>query len=271
MFVGVPEGPAFETLRFIDARPNVKTVDAKTVELTCETPHGFLKLIMPEGVSFEGTSDHLLGELHLYHYSRTRREYPTCPLIHGGTITRNGRHIVIVGDKGAGKTTLLLHLAQSGLSVAGDEHIVVDGLIGTPRPRTLRVKESALSMLPTDMAKLVENAPSTRDWHGTRIFAVIPNLFGGEWVIQPAPISDIVFLEPNHGGRSALAALDKDRALERLFAGNIVLPDTDKIQALAQLRSLVNETKLWSLKNGNIDQSTGFVYQILTMCEHLGV
>lgn len=270
VFIEVPVGPAYETLRFIDARPNVEGMEAKQVELACESKHGFLTLTMPEGVSFEGTADHLLGELHLYHYNRTRSEFPNCPMIHGGTVTVDGRHVVIVGDKGAGKTTLLLHLALSGLDVAGDEHIVINGLIGTPRPRTLRVKESALGILPTDIAMQIENAPATRDWHGTRIFAIAPDMFGGRWNIQPAPISDIVFLEPNHGGRSSLRRLGADRALDRLFAGNIVLPDIDKLQALVKLRSLVAGTNLWLLENGNIDQCTDLVYQILDQFNSMG-
>lgn len=261
--IGVPEGAAFETLRFIDARPEIEGIPCDDAEASCRPLHGFLQLDLPSGAHLEGTAQYLLGELHLHHYWQTRREFAGCALIHGGTISAADRHILVVGDKGAGKTTLLLHLAAAGVSVAGDEHMVIDGLTGIPRPRTLRVKDSALGLLSTEVAAAVEACPSTQDWHGTRVFAVPPDQFGTRWIIRPAPISDIVFLEPNHGGRSALAPISANAALDRLFPGNVVLPDAGKVQALAGLRSLVTSARLWVLTNGKIDQSCGLVYELL--------
>lgn len=261
--ITLPDPSSHSEIRFIDARPQVEGFDCETSAIVAKRSSGFLELELPTGYLCEGTAGYVLGELHRYHMEETRREFPGRAMLHGGTVTTDEGHTVVIGAKGAGKTTLLLHLAAAGWNVPADEHIIIDGAEGVPRPRTLRVKEGSLPVLGAAISDRIRSCPAIHDWSGLRVYAVPPDLFGGEWAIRSARIANIVFLEPNHGGRSDIRDMSVDEAFEIIFRDNVILPESGKAEALAALRNVLLEAKLWRFYNGELDHAERVFYSLI--------
>ena len=261
--LALPDQTSFDVIRFIHADPDIVDEPHKTIPIRCERIHGFIKAKLPCDYLCEGTPDYVLSELHRYHFLQSKKEYPGQLLIHGGTLTHDGQHTIIVGEKGAGKSTLLLHLGLHGLDVMADEHVFVSGDMAIPRCRTLRIKEGTLSHVPEEFRAELEACPHTRDWHGSRIFSVSPRLLHGRWKLARHRIRNIVFLEANHGGLSQLRPLARDRALEILMAGNILLPEDGRLKALSELHTLLATVRLWQMRVGQLDATPSLIYEIL--------
>ena len=66
--------------------------------------------------------------------------------------------MLLVGPKGGGKTMLTLRLIRAGYEIEGDENVFVTSEGVVPRPRGLRVKESAAALLP-HLAETFERRP----------------------------------------------------------------------------------------------------------------
>jgi len=261
--ITLPDASSHDEIRFIDARPQVEGFDCEISAIAAERSSGFLELRLPTGYLCEGTAGYLLGELHRYHMEETRREFPGCAMLHGGTVTTDEGHTVVIGAKGAGKTTFLLHLAAAGWNVPADEHIIINGAEGVPRPRTLRVKEGSLPVLSSAISDQIRSCPAIRDWAGLRVYAVPPDLFGGVWTIRSARIANVVFLDPNHGGRSDIRRMSLDEAFEIIFRDNVILPEAGKAKAFAELRNLLLGAKLWRFRNGDLDHAERVFYSII--------
>jgi hypothetical protein len=258
--IRAPDQRSADVLGYMKADPQIEGPPPRRLDIEIEPIHGFLKYSLPSGASAEGSASHLLSELHRLHYSITRQEHPGCPMVHAGTLTTDDGHVVFVGEKGAGKTTLLVHLASLGWPVTGDEHIIIDGKMAIPRPRSLRVKSGTLPFLDGRAAEIVRGSPSTFEWHGSLIYAVEPTAFGKAWVIRPRPIRHIVILRSNHGARSKMRELNGDAGLE-LMLPHATLPETGKPIALAWLKSAATSAKCWELWTGRLEDSRDIIYR----------
>lgn len=250
-----------KVLSFIDARPVVDVDEPKLVELPLVEKHGFVSVAFPGGHICEGTSMQLLSDLHVFHYNETRREFPDATLIHCASIKTAQGHILIVGDKAAGKTTLMLRLAIAGLDVVGDEHFILANDLSIPRPRTLRVKEGSLKLLPDEHAALIRRCPSVGDWYGARIFSIAPDRFGRPWELSSAPVTQIIILRSNHGGRSKIRRKTGDYLLENLLE-NALLPETGRLAGFVRLRQMCQSCNAWELSLGDLDEAENLIYRL---------
>jgi hypothetical protein len=265
-----PDQRSAEILAYMRANPQIEGSPPRRLDIKIEPIHGFLGFSLASGVSAAGSASYLLSELHRLHFRLTRNEFPGCPMIHGGTLTADDGHVVFVGEKGAGKTTLLVHLASLGWPVTADEHIIIDGKLAVPRPRSLRVKSGTLPYLKAAAADVVRGSPSIPDWHGSLVYAVEPTAFGKAWLIRPYPIRHIVILRSNHGGRSKIRELDSDAGLG-LMLPHAILPDSGKPIALAWLKSAASSAKCWELWNGRLEDSADIIYRNLLDGDFSGV
>lgn len=245
----------------MEARPDIEGVDCQDIDLKMIRSSGFYQLDFPNGYRAEGTAGHLLSLLHMYHYNESRREFPTAPLIHAGSIKTSDGYAILVGEKEFGKTTLLLRLAIAGVSVVGDEHIFFDGNRSIPRPRTMRVKEGSLRYLEPKQAEQVAAAPKIKDWTGSSIFSIAPNLFCGTWSFCPAPIKTIIVLRPNHGGQSSFRKLSPEEAMGPVLK-NTILPESGRLSGLANIRQLCFETANWELTLGGLVAAEKLLYEL---------
>jgi energy-coupling factor transporter ATP-binding protein EcfA2 len=248
-----PDGEARRALDFLRVDPLVEGRTLEPVDIRVERRFGFLSAELSTGVVAEGTSRHVLGMLHGLLNWDLAQSHPTSPLIHGASVVVAGRRFVVTGDKGAGKTTLMLSLLRAGHDVEGDEHVVLDADGVIARPRTLRVKPGSLRVVP-DLPSSIEATPSIDIWEGGHIHSISPALFGRPWVVRHGRLDGIVFIAPNHGGRSVAAQISPDDAFRRLmrtvmFRGVSVLAETVRV------RRLVAEVPAFELRLGDLSQA----------------
>lgn len=261
--IRAPDRKAADALRFMQARPRIPGEPAVRIDIEVDRSHGFLSLSLPGLPRHEGTAQSVLNELHGFHFDLTRAEFPEAALIHGGCLTFEDGHTVIVGDKGAGKTTLLARLAAEGWPVCGDEHVVVTGNgVAVARPRSLRIKPGTLAYLPPDARETVLSAPFVVDWQGAPIHAVEPSALGVDWVLHRRPIRNLVFLSGNHGGHSRLSRIGFDGAMERLLV-NTILPQQGRVRALGEIAAVARSAQCWELRNGQLNETARHLYDAI--------
>jgi hypothetical protein len=119
-----------------------------------------------------------------------------------------GRSFLMVGPKRAGNTTLALRLMLGGLDITGDELVLLRDGKAVAFPRKFQVGEDSLALIPrlTTMKKF---SPSINNPQKSRLVGLDPLAFGKPWRIAPASVSTILYIEPNHGARTALLRCGK--------------------------------------------------------------
>lgn len=259
LVIHAPDRKAADALRFMQARPRIPGEPAERIDIEVERCCGFLSLSLPGHARHEGTAQSVLNELHGFHFDLTRAEFPQAALIHGGCLTFEDGHTVVVGDKGAGKTTLLACLAAEGWPVCGDEHVLIGRDGAAARPRSLRVKPGTLPYLPPRAREIVANAPFVIDWQGSPVHAVEPSALGIDWVLHRRPIRNLVFLSGNHGGRSRLRRIDFEDTMARLLL-NVMLPQQGRALALGEIAAVARSARCWELRNGQLKETARHLY-----------
>ena len=171
--------------------------------------------IVREQMSPQGVTETLHAELMFLSLA----DFPQRRFIHAASFRRGGRRILLVGPKGGGKTMLTLHLIREGYEIEGDENVFVtsDGVV--PRPRALRVKESAASFLPhlaetLDAARILPERARLQDLQPR-------SSRGGRavWRIEQGRVDAVVLLRPNHGGSSSLRPVSSFDLVREVMAG----------------------------------------------------
>ncbi len=245
-----PSAAVAGSLGFMTIAPEIAGAALEPVDLPVEYTAGFLRLRMPDGSLAEGTAAHVITRLHGLILTDVIDGEPGVPLIHGATLVGGGRRFLLVGTKGGGKSTLALYLLAQGFAVEGDEHLVIRDAGVIARPRTMRVKSGSLPLVPT-LAAAVAASPCIQNWDGTPIFSVDPSVAGRPWRIGEGRLDCLVFLEPNHGGRSVMGRLPKNEAFRRLMDEALVSPRGIGA-GVARLRGLVAATATVRLQLGDL-------------------
>jgi hypothetical protein len=239
------------SLAFMAITPDIAGVELERVDIGVEEVFGFLRVILPGNEVVEGSADHFLGRFHRVIVEDVRKSEPAAPFIHGATIIGPaGNRFALIGRKACGKTTLTLAALAHGFRVEGDEHIVVRTENTIARPRTLRVKAGSLALVPS-LADAIRNAPHIRDWEGSPIYAVSPEIGGKPWRITAGRLDQLVFLEANHGGRSVMTPIPTSESF-RLLMADCLLPVTAVSAGVAKLRKLAVETPSFHLQVGDL-------------------
>jgi len=136
--------------------------------------------------------------------------------LHAATLRLDGHRLVLVGDRGSGKTTLAAALVFDGFALEGDEAIYLTPAGAIARPRSMRIKQAGLRLLP-QLAPYLDRLPYYLDWLDRKIFAFDPRAAGLAWRIDRGPIHHLVLIEPNHGGRSVVSPLAESAAVAALL------------------------------------------------------
>ncbi len=248
-----PDAEARRSFEFLTIDPEVEGRSLEPIDVHFDRRFGFLAAKLPNGALVEGTSRHVLGMLHGLIYWDLSQSHPESPLIHGASVIIDGRRFVVTGAKGAGKTTFMLSLLAAGHEVEGDEHVVLDPEGVIARPRTLRVKPGSLRIVP-GLPAGIERTPTIDIWEGGYIHAVSPALFGRPWVVRHGKLDGIVFIAPNHGGRSVVARLSPNEAFQRLMR-TVIFPGVSVLAETVRVRRLVAEAPAFELRLGDLSQA----------------
>ena len=249
------ESPALAgLLAFIDARPEMVGLTLTTVEISADPDRDGFQLSLPVGGVFAPTCIDAANRLHATVFAAVQEEAPGAPLVHGASLVRDGQRLIVIGPKGAGKSTLTLHLLARGFEVEGDEHVVLREKDLVARPRRMRVKPGSLPLVPS-LAEAVLASPRVDDpLSGGPVYAVDPAISGRPWRIRPGRADHLVFLEPNHGGGSALSAIGRDDAFSCL-AEHCLLPAEGRAAATVRLHRLASEAQAWRLAVGDLGEA----------------
>lgn len=246
------DAEVFEALRYLECDPEIAAEPAEELTFSVE-PYRSYYQIMQEGkvvreqMSAQGVTETLHAELMILSLA----DFPNAPLIHAASLRRGGRRILLVGPKGGGKTVLTLHLIREGYDIEGDENVFVtpEGVI--PRPRGLRVKESAASFLP-HLAETLSAAPYYQNSPNLRIYNLDPRQAGAAfWRLDQGPVDAVVLLRPNHGGYSSLRPISS-LALVREVMEECALPKTGRGGAISAITNAIGNARGFDLSLGDL-------------------
>jgi hypothetical protein len=237
----------FQALQYLQCDPEIVGRTVEELTISVEPYRGYYRILEDEELLWEEmTPQAVMEALHARLFALSLADYPTSPLLHAASLRRDGRRFMLVGDKGTGKTTLTLRLIQEGYEIEGDENVFVtpEGVIA--RPRGLRVKDSAIKVMP-GIAQVLASAPSYTDELGQRVYNLDPRFAGARsWRIELGGVDAVVVLRPNHGGYSSLRPLPL-LALLREVILETGLHETDRGKAINALTKAMGTTKGFDL------------------------
>ncbi len=219
------------------------------VDIPIEEVQGFYRMSLPNGVDTEGTSSHCLDYINGLMRWDMMQHHAGSPLLHSASIRHDGRRYAIMGPKGAGKSTLTLHLLCAGYAVEGDEHIVVGRDEAIAFPRTLRIKPPSFGIVQTSID--IETVPKFTDQDGVTVYSLAPARIQKEWSISAGRIDALIFIEPNHGGRSVSFPIDTDAAFEMLLR-NAYYTSSNVAPMVTRLSILAANTPRFMLRLGDL-------------------
>jgi hypothetical protein len=256
----------FQAIRYLECDPEIAEEPTGDVAISIEPYRSYYRIVQEgtvvrEQMSAQGVTDSLHAELTILSFA----DFPTSPLIHAASFRRDGRRILLVGAKGSGKTMLSLHLIGRGYEIEGDENVFVtpDGV--TPRPRALRVKESAIPFLP-NLGEALSEAAYYGNVPGLRVYNLDPRWAGAShWRIERGPVDAVVLLCANHGGYSSSRPVSS-LSLVREVMAECGLPQAGRAQAIAAITKVIGNAKGFDLSLGELE---GAVDCIDRICEDL--
>jgi hypothetical protein len=204
-----------------------------------------------------------MGLLYRSAYARANLSLPAGTVFLHAACGRLGeRRFLLIGESGAGKTTLIMHLARLGISVEGDEIVVVmpEGVAASPR--RFHVKSESLTELSWPVAG-VPRPPFHQNGDGSYIFSVSPSELGFDWEIRCGPVDAVFYLEPNHGGQPRIEALPRYRMVELAIA-QTRLPDRKDRSWLGPLCAMLDWASAHTLIVGDLDKTAKLLILKLT-------
>jgi hypothetical protein len=246
----LPTAAIADELCYVAAEPELPELELEIIDIEARLRDGFVVTQLPTSQLVEGTPGHLLSAMHHLVMTDLTDGEPTTPFIHGATVRVEGKRLLLIGHKGAGKSTLSLHLALSGHAVEGDEHLLVRSDSVIARPRTLRVKDGSLALIP-NLPPAVWTSPTLANWDGPLIRSIAPDIGGVPWVIRAGRLDAIICLVGNHSGSSVSRPIPGATAFERLMR-EILLPRSGIAAAAGRLRQLALGTPTYELLLGNL-------------------
>jgi hypothetical protein len=246
------ESEILTAIRYLECDPEIAVQPVEDLTFSIERHRSYYRIVrdgklVREQMSPQGVTETLHAELMFLSLA----DFPSAPLLHAASLRHRGRRILLVGPKGSGKTILALQLIQAGYDFEGDEHVFVtpDGVV--PRPRCLRVKESAAAFLP-DLAGILDAAPDYQGSPGPRTYNLDPRAAGARsWRIEQGKVDAVVLLRPNHGGYSSLRPLPS-LELVREVMQECALPEAGRAASVGAIAKNIGGAKGFDLSLGEL-------------------
>lgn len=197
--------------------------------------------------------------LHLHEWVNYRIfcEMEYLPRIHSGCASFNGKRFILAGDKAAGKTTLLCRMLFDGFSVHCDEYVLFDELGVIPYPRKFHLKEGSLVPVP-QLEPICRNLKPYPSYFGGNFFFFDPLDAGCQWIITKDRLDTIIYLQPNHGGKTDLERVPKYLMVRQIMQQiDNFLPDPK--EELRNLCKLVDSASCYTLHLGSVEEASKMI------------
>ena len=176
---------------------------------------------------------------------------PEFTKVHAGCATWQGRRLLAVGPPRAGKTTLMTRLVFEGFAVHGDELVLLRDGAALPYPRRFGVREPTVGLIP-QLAARAAAGPLVTD----------PAALGFDWVVEPAPVAAVFYLEPNHGGGTLLTPCPKHLMAHRIMAQSTG-PSAGKPQWIRDVCAILDSASSHTLVVGGLDEAVAGIKDVL--------
>lgn len=178
-------------------------------------------------------------------------------LLHAGLSAREGKGILIAGPSGAGKTTLVAGLALRGYDYITDEMVIVEpaGAGILPFPRTLNIKEEALSDSPSLLAGLKKRNYGQKE----------PYL-GGLWFVKADPgqgvsrIRTVFFPIYDNTGKPEIEEISRGQGVFLLTRNTFNL-HRFRQQGIDLLIDLSKEARFYKIHTGDLEKTLNLMEQ----------
>jgi hypothetical protein len=172
-----------------------------------------------------------------------------------------GSAFLLIGPERGGKTTLALSLMLESVDITGDGLVLLrDGQV-LAFPRKFYAREDSLGLL--SRLRLIDRfADYINNPQEGRVVALDPLEFGKSWRIAPAPVSTILYIEPNFGGRSALRRSGKVEMIQRVLP-YCAPPISGRQGWLRDLCATVNQAETFFIELGDLDGAVAATIGIL--------
>ncbi len=172
-------------------------------------------------------------------------------LLHAGLSARGGEGILIAGPSGAGKSTLVGGLALQGYDYMTDEMVIIkpDRAEILPFPRTLSIKEEALSDSPSLMTILKEKSYGQKE----------PYL-GGLWFVESGPgqgvsrIRTVFFPKYDKTGEPKIEEISRGKGVFLLTRNTFNLPLFHQ-KGIDLLIDITKEARFYKIRTGNLEET----------------
>jgi hypothetical protein len=149
---------------------------------------------------------------------------------------------------GRGKTTLSVRLMLASMDLAGDALALLRNGYATAFPRKFLLRPDSLALLPEigTINSLAEVPPENQ------LMLLDPHDFGRPWRIAPTPVSTIVYIEPNYGGRSRLLRCGK-LEMTRRVTPYCAMPRSGRRDWIGDLSDTVDRAENLIVELGDLD------------------
>ena len=245
------DADVFQGLRFLECDPEIIGPRPEELTISVEPHRAYYRIVQNSELLREQlTIKSVIESLHAHLIITSLTDHPTAPLMHAALVRRGGRRALLVGPKAGGKTTLTLRLIQEGYQAEGDENVFVtlEGVVA--RPRGLRVKEFASTLVP-GLAQVLAGAPCYQDTLGQRIYNLDPREAGAaSWQIEHGRVDAVILLRPNHGGYSSFRPVSSLMMMREVMA-ECGFSRSDRGQAVSVMAKLIGTAKGFDLSLGD--------------------
>jgi hypothetical protein len=177
--------------------------------------------------------------------------------LHAGSLTLEGRRLLIAGSKGSGKSSLLLKFLTGGAEVHGDENVLFRGGETIPLPRKFHLREGTIELIP-ELREAAEGLRRYEPSSAPPLCFFDPTDADRPWRVVAAAADAIVFLEPAFGGDSVLVPCPKVEMVQNLLFQTLNLSKEAGPQ-IGELSRLVEGCACFLLRNGDLGEAANAV------------
>jgi len=197
-------------------------------------------------------------------YLRALATFDSHCLIRGAIGRAGGRRFLLCGDRHSGVTTLALRLLFDGAAVESDALALlgVDGV--TAVPRRFHLPAGTAARVP-EIAGRLPSLPRLR--FGDEVLSAFdPSEAGFDWSTGTGAVDVVVWLDPNHGGQTRLAAMSHVEMIRRVM-GRTSPPlgggDAGGASWVGTLSNVVGRAQCVRLVLGSLDDAAALVLKLL--------